>query len=63
MKIIEITVTPTGETFVKTKGFAGNSCRDASRFIETALGQRIHETLTAEFHQQQPVEQQLREGA
>ena len=58
MKTIEITVSPKGETTVTTRGFAGQSCRDASKFIEQALGQRIGEQLTAEFHQSQPVEQQ-----
>ena len=37
---IEIIVSPKGETTVTTKGFAGQSCRDASKFIEQALGQR-----------------------
>ena len=50
-KIIEITVSPNGETRVQTKGFTGGECRDASRFVEEALGQRASETLTAEFHQ------------
>lgn len=63
MKIIEITVSPTGQTLVTTKGFLGGSCRDASKFIEQALGQRTQETLTAEFHQQQATQQPLREGA
>jgi hypothetical protein len=58
MRIIEITVSSTGQTTVQTKGFAGSSCRDASKFIEQALGQRTSEQLTAEFHQAQPVEQQ-----
>ena len=61
MKLIEITVSPTGQTSVQTKGFVGGECRDASRFIEEALGQRVSETLTAEFHQatqQQQVAQQ-----
>jgi hypothetical protein len=57
MKMIEIIVTTKGETSVQTKGFAGSSCRDASRFIEQALGQRIGEQLTVEFHQAQGVEQ------
>ena len=34
---IEIIVSPTGETNVQTKGFAGSSCRDASAFLEKAL--------------------------
>jgi len=48
---IEITVKPSGQTLVETKGFSGASCRDASRFIELALGYRQSEQLTAEFHQ------------
>ena len=49
---IEIIVSPKGETTVQTKGFAGSGCRQASEFIEKALGQRTGEQLTAEFHQQ-----------
>ncbi len=60
MQTIEIIVTAKGETNVQTKGFAGSSCRDASRFVEQALGQRIGEQLTPEFHQAQGVEQQQR---
>lgn len=49
-KTIEITVKPDGQAVVETKGFAGPSCRDASQFIEQALGQRQGEQLTAQFH-------------
>ena len=52
MRTVEIIVSPKGETTVQTKGFAGNECREASKFIEQALGQRTGEQLTAEFHQQ-----------
>jgi hypothetical protein len=52
MRTIEIIVSPKGETSVQTKGFAGGECRQASEFIEKALGQRTGEQLTAEFHQQ-----------
>ena len=52
MRTIEIIVSPKGETSVQTKGFAGSSCREASKFIEQALGQHTSEQLTAEFHQQ-----------
>ncbi len=62
-RIIEVIVSPTGETKIETKGFTGTSCRDASRFIEEALGQRTGEQLTAEFHQTQAAQQTLREGA
>ena len=39
MKIIEIIVSPKGETTIQTKGYAGGTCREASKFIEQALGQ------------------------
>lgn len=51
MKTIEIIVSPKGETTVTTKGFVGGECRQGSKFIEQALGQRTGEQLTAEFHQ------------
>ena len=51
-RTIEIVVTPTGQTQVQTKGFTGSECRQASEFIEKALGKRTQERLTAEFHQQ-----------
>ena len=50
MKIIEIVISPNGQTRVETKGFAGAECRDASKFIEQALGKQTGEQLTAEFH-------------
>jgi hypothetical protein len=56
MRTIEITITTKGETSVQTKGFTGSSCRDASRLIEEAIGQRTGEQLTAEFHETIPVE-------
>lgn len=55
--IIEIIVSPKGETTIQTKGFAGSSCREASRFIEKGLGQRTGEQLTAEFHSSPSVQQ------
>ena len=61
MKTIEITVTPKGETTITTRGFTGSSCREASRFIEQALGQRTGERLMADFHQTQSVEQEQRQ--
>lgn len=64
MKTIEITVGPKGETTVQTKGFTGGECRDASKFVEVALGQRTTEVLTAEFHQgQQQTGQDLRQSS
>ena len=58
---IEILVSPAGEAVVQTKGFSGPSCRDASRFIEQALGDAAAEKLTAEFYQPQGVAEQARQ--
>ena len=57
-KIIEIIVSPQGETTVTTRGFAGSACQAASKFIEQALGQRTCERLTSEFYASQSVAQQ-----
>lgn len=62
-RIIEVLVTPTGETRIETKGFAGSTCRDASSFLEQALGQRVQEELTSEFHTEQSAGQRLHEGS
>ena len=60
---IEIIVSPQGTSRVQTKGFAGADCKQASHFLEQALGQRTQEELTAEFHQSNvPVQQQQHTG-
>lgn len=51
IQTIEIVVSPTGQTQIETKGFTGSECRDASRFVEQALGKPTGEQLTAEFHE------------
>ena len=61
-QIIEVIISPTGQTNIQTKGFTGSSCRDASKFLEQALGARASETLTAEFHQTQATQQTAQEG-
>jgi hypothetical protein len=62
MKIIEITVDSKGQTKIETRGFTGGECREASRFIEQALGQRTDEKLTAEFRENQTTDQQLKQS-
>jgi hypothetical protein len=62
MKTIEIIVAPNGQTSVETKGFTGTECRQASEFIETALGRQSREQLTSEFYTQQSEPQRLQEG-
>lgn len=61
MRLIEILVSPQGSTSVKTKGFAGPACREASKFLEQALGQSAEEHLTAEFHQSQEFHENQRQ--
>ena len=51
MRIIEVIISPAGETRVETKGFSGTSCRDASRALEQALGSQADEQLTREYFQ------------
>ena len=62
MKIIEIIIAPTGQSRVETKGFTGAECRDASLFIEQAMGQQTSEILKAEFHQSATAQQQVQHG-
>ena len=50
-RIIEVTVSPSGETTVQTKGYVGADCLQASRFLEQALGVVAADTKTAEFYQ------------
>jgi Protein of unknown function (DUF2997). len=61
-QIIEVVVSPQGETRVETKGFAGSTCRQASQFLEQALGVRSSEQLTAEFYQQEAAQHRLQQG-
>jgi len=51
MKIIEIIVSLQGETRLETKGFTGASCQDASRFIESALGEKLSDQPATERYQ------------
>ena len=50
IKIIEVVVSPTGETKIETKGFAGTACKEASKFVEQALGKSLSEKPTPEFY-------------
>ncbi len=61
-KTIEITVSPEGATSIKTSGFIGSSCRDATRDIERALGVSGRESLLPEFYGQASTGQQVQQG-
>lgn len=58
-RIIEVTVSPRGETTVQTRGYTGGDCLAASRFLEQALGVSAVERKTAEFYQGQATDQAL----
>jgi hypothetical protein len=60
MKIIEIIVSPTGQTRLETKGFTGSECQAASRYLSTALGTAGRPELTAEYYTSPPMTQEQR---
>jgi hypothetical protein len=56
-RIIEVTVSPAGETTVQTKGYAGPDCLQASKFLEQALGVTTADRKASEFYQAAAQEQ------
>jgi Protein of unknown function (DUF2997) len=61
-KRIEITVSPEGATSIKTMGFTGSSCKDATRDLERALGVAGTEQLQPEYFNRTSTGEQLRQG-
>jgi len=61
-KTITITVSPEGSVSIKTAGFTGASCRDATRDLERALGVSGREHLLPEYFNQTSTGEQLRQG-
>ncbi len=64
-RIIEVTVSPRGETTIRTRDYTGAECLQASRSLEQSLGLTAAERKTAEFYQQQTASRVLspRRGA
>jgi hypothetical protein len=58
MKTIEVIVSLDGSSRVETNGFTGSDCRQASEFLELALGSRQSERLKAEFYVQAEANEQ-----
>jgi hypothetical protein len=56
-RLIEVIVSPRGETTVQTKGYVGSDCLQASKFLEEALGAVRSERRTTEFYQSQTTDQ------
>ncbi len=50
-RVIDVIVSPTGETTVQTKGYVAGDCIQASKFLEQALGVKTQERLTTEFYE------------
>ena len=61
-KTIQITVSPEGAVSIKTQGFTGGSCRDATRDLERALGVSGCEHLLPEYFNGTITSEQLRQG-
>jgi hypothetical protein len=61
-KKIEITVSPEGAVSIKTAGFTGSSCRDATRELERALGVSGRESLLPAFYGQTSTGQRVQQG-
>lgn len=51
MKTLQITIAPNGKTNIETRGFVGSECREASHFVEQALGKKVDDLVKPEFHQ------------
>ena len=49
--VIEVIVSPAGDTTIQTHGFKGAECLEASKFLEQSLGTVAHERKTTEFYQ------------
>lgn len=60
-RVIEMKVSPTGEVTVQTKGYTGNTCIQASKFLEQTLGLSLTGTKTAEFYQASHTEQRIQQ--
>lgn len=61
MRTIEVLISPTGETVVQTRGYAGADCLQASKWLERALGPVTAEQKTAEYHQSPTTQQQVQQ--
>ena len=60
-KTIEVIVSPAGETKIETRGYQGSGCRDATRLLEAALGQVVHERSKPEIYQSEIQAQSIRQ--
>ena len=50
-EVVTVEISPTGEVSVKTQGFTGAKCKQATAALEAALGNTVKDDITREFHQ------------
>ena len=62
VRLLNATATGEGATSIKTTGFTGSSCKDATRDIERALGVSGRESLLPEYFNRTSTGQKLRQG-
>jgi hypothetical protein len=60
-RIIEVVISPTGEATVQTRGYSGNDCLRASKFLESALGVVTADRKTAEFYESTPIKEEIQQ--
>ena len=60
MRIIEVVISPKGETAVQTKGYSGGDCLQATKFLEEALGAVAADKKTSDFYQTVPTQLQIK---
>jgi hypothetical protein len=48
--VIEVIITPTGETVIQPRGFSGPACQQATQALEQALGVVAQRQPTAEAY-------------
>jgi hypothetical protein len=60
-RIIEVVVSPAGETTIQTKGYTGADCLQASRFLEQALGVTTADRMTAAFFEAAQTDQHVQQ--
>lgn len=58
---IQVTIDPKGDINIKTSGFQANSCLDATRFLEKALGLKSSDTPTEEYYATQQLTQKAKQ--
>jgi hypothetical protein len=53
MKEIIVEISPDGAVHVEAFGYRGNSCEEATKFIEEALGETVEQKRKPEYYRQQ----------